>query len=233
VASPGQNTASVSHDRSSWDAHIYMAKGLSGRVREGPQLGSFEQSEGLGRAASPPFRSPDVLYSLDMSLQKRPMSKAVAESPHRYSVAFRSNAHRLVPNATETLSLSYPEGATDSLNLSALAVSNRQTMSLTSSMSGTHSNHPSFEFASGQPRFPPVRECNGPDVDVFEADRKDWNSKGKPLTANSTRFDETEPKQVSPGPGTYINQIEWPSAKVPAEVDEGKARRRLFDMEGA
>ena len=237
VPSPGQNTASVVHDKASWISHVYTAKGESQRAeqRDGPQLGSFEQLEGLGRAASPPVRSPDVLYSLDLSRQKRPLSKQVLESPQKYSVAFKSSSQRLVPPASETLSLSYPENATDSLALSAMAVSNRQALSLTSSMSGTHSQQPSFEFASVQPRFPPVRECNGPDIDVFQADKKHWSSLGKPTTANSNRFAESEKeeaKEVSPGPGTYINQVQWPSAKPAAEGEALRARRRLFAADG-
>ena len=76
VASPGQNTA----PGPSWNAPLYTAKGESGRVREGPQLGSFEHMEGLGRAASPNVRTPDVIYSLDMSLQKRPLAKVSGAS---------------------------------------------------------------------------------------------------------------------------------------------------------
>ena len=50
---------------------------------------------------------------------------------------------------------------------------------------------------------------------------------GKPTTANSTRFDEKD-KEISPGPGTYINQIERPPAK--PEFDEARNARRKLDM---
>ena len=52
---------------------------------------------------------------------------------------------------------------------------------------------------------------------------------GKPTTANSTRFDAKE-KEISPGPGTYINQIHWPSAK--PEFDEARKARRKLDLAG-
>ena len=108
---------------------------------------SFDRSQTLPatRPLQPSRPTSDLIWPF-------PVSKHVAESPDRYSVAFKSNAQRISPHPAEMLALSYPGSATDSLDLSALAVSNRQMLSLTSSMSGSHGANPSFEFASTQVR---------------------------------------------------------------------------------
>ena len=103
-------------------------------------------------------------------------------------------------------------------------------MSELSFRTSQHSGRQTPEFRSRQPRIPNVVEPVGPEVDVFAADRKVWASQvrpGQPLSAHSERFNELE-REVSPGPGSYINPQPWPNPKAPAH--HANARRKLFSV---
>ena len=243
----GSNYASVDQDRHTWQQpKVWMAKAHSGRNAHGPQIGSYEDLEGLGRATSPERRSPDVAYSLNNSMQKRPLALEMSSSRQRYSPAFRSHSPRLVLSRDEKRSLNYPTDATDQFDLSASAataftnftistVAFDSELSAGASTRGSPRGSPAFASETG--RFPPVRTTEGSEVDLVAADRRSWTAAGQPLTANSDRFarsafDDSKSGadgDASPGPGTYIKQRVWEPRRnlVDSEGDRRSARRRL------
>jgi len=230
----GSNTSSLELDSKAWQQHVYMAKGKSGRVVPGPQPGSYEDKDGLGRAVSPERRSPDIAYQSDVSIQKRPLALNVRTSPQKYSPAFRSHAARLAPSYSETRSLEYPQAATDQFDLAASASSNFGPMAMASmTMDGGAPVSPSQPFASTRERFPPVHEPEGSEVDLLERSRKSWASPGQPITAHSNRFAhaKTVEGDFSPGPGTYIKPKAWkPASEHAAATEEHSSARRRLDL---
>ena len=219
TTSVGTNTSSVELDnRARLSPRVWTSKAHFGRHASGAQVGSFEGLEGLGRSTSPERRSPDVTYSLDHSVQKRPLGEEVSSSKQRYSPAFRSQSPRLLMSRDEKRSLSYPTDATDQFDLSASAAAKSANLTLsgfslaTSIGDGTSlSARCSSAFASESQRFPLIPPPQGSDVDLVDADRRKWHSSGQPLTTRSERFPNGswESGEASPGPGTYINPREW------------------------
>ena len=249
--SVGGNVSSVEADRASWaEPHTFVAKAQRGLDVDGPQPGSYEDREGLGRAISPVRRSPDKAYTTDLSVQKRPLAMDVASSSLRYSPAFRSSSPRLQISIDERRSLDMPAGATDAYDLSASASRsafmpiNAQVLSSSRSQS-TKSLHetgamhrtadpaatpPPAGFGSTLPRFAPLTAPVGLQVEVmdcFESDRKKWHANGQPLTGNGERESRalkcnTE-EELSPGPGSYIQPRMWKASNEP----DSSTRRRL------
>ena len=200
----GGGGPSVSQQKAWTQPRFYMAKGPSGRSRKaGPQLGSYEGMNGLGRVISPTCRSPDKEYSLDRSVQKRPLSEQIAASTVRYSMAFRSHAARLEPSVEEKRALEYsqmydPSASSPTSTMSTLGFGwSRNTHD---AKNATH-----ISFGSESPRFPSNKDSGEPEyMDTFAADRKAWSAIANPLTCHSARVTKLENEgEASPGPGTY------------------------------
>lgn len=132
-ATVGGSTSSVALDQASWDApssQTSMPRATSGRSTlvtiPGPQPGSFEHMEGIGRAESPKLRGPqpDVTYNTEASPQKRSLALEVAHSPLRFAASFASGVARIPPSPAEKRTCEYswhPDEISDPFDLSVSA----------------------------------------------------------------------------------------------------------------
>ena len=222
---PAAGASAFAIDARSWDRPIYRSGSPSGRSRErGPQLGSWEGLNGLGRAHSPEQRSPDTVYhGIGRAPQKRALVEDQVASARRYAASFQSRAERLMTPDTvrRALQMSPTSGLFDVGDMTG-----PMSMSIGSSGDG----RPSSPFKSTQPRFPPDRRVATPAHDSAAAeDRRAWTSAGQPMTTKAERatiFDETVIKPTSPGPMVYGGIRDWSPPTSPAR--NGAKKRPTF-----
>ena len=234
----GSNTSSVEIDQRSWSQpRMWTSKAHYGRQVEGPQTGSYEGSDGLGRATSPERRSPDISYELEKSTQKRPLADEVLASKLKYSQSFRSHSPRLQISIDERRSLAYPRDATDQFDLSASASPSSfvsddwmagnsgyggSTLSVTGGGGG---GRRSPSFASETQRFPSQQAAEGSEICLLEADRKKWTTSGQPLTTRTARetLPELKANEWVPPPGAYINPRNWETPRKPSSPPRSRS----------
>ena len=223
----GGSTTDLRQDsKRTWDRPLmaHTAHGPSGRVVAGPQTGSYEGRAGIGRAASPERRSPDLIYRVEVSPQKLSLVGEMEASPVAYSASFRSTAERL-PSPDALDATGRPRLSESRRGPSPEATMKWSADAAEATLRMSPPRPTTYGYASTSPRFPASRTASESITTAADKmDTRHW-TEGIVRVTDSRPAEQFGSFATSPGPGTYLTQAQWSPTTSPATQRAGGRQR--------